>query len=77
MARTEAFATKISPDLKKSLDQVCAKLGLRKNFVVESAIREKLEDLIDMYDLEEAIKEGMSFRPWAEVKKDLKKKGRL
>jgi predicted DNA-binding protein len=71
MARVEAFATKLPVDLKETLDQVCEKLGLRKNFVVESALREKLEDLLDTYDLEEAIGEATGFHSWENVKKGL------
>jgi hypothetical protein len=40
-------------------------------------LREKIEDLLDTYDLKEAIEEGDSFRPWSEVKKELRKKGRV
>ena len=77
MAGAEAFATKIPGDLKKALDEVCEKLGLRKNFVVEAALREKIEDLLDTYDLDQAIKEATGFRPWNEVKKELRGSGKL
>ncbi len=76
MSSNEAFATKIPRELKRALDEVCRKHGLRKSFVVESALREKIEDLLDTYDLKEAISEGDSFRPWSEGKKVLRKKGR-
>lgn len=73
MGKAEAFATKIPTDLKETLDQVCEKLGLRKNYVVESALREKLEDLMDAHDLQEAIREATGFHSWDKVKKELKK----
>ncbi|MBI2082991.1 MAG: hypothetical protein HYT76_05425 [Deltaproteobacteria bacterium] len=73
MSKAEAFATKLPSDLKETLDQVCEKLGLRKNYVVESALREKLEDLMDSHDLQEAIREASGFHPWDKVKKELKK----
>ena len=73
MAHVEAFATKLPSDLKKTLDQVCEKFGLRKNFVVESALREKLDDLLDTYDLQEAVKEASGFHAWETVKQELKK----
>ena len=73
MAREEALATRIPLDLKRSLDQVCKKLGLRKNFVVETAVREKLEDLMDTYDLQEAVKQATGFHDWESVKKEIKK----
>ncbi len=74
MARESAFATKIPSDLKRTFDEVCNKLGLRKNFVVESALREKIEDLLDTYDLQEAIKESTGFHSWDSVKQEMKKK---
>ena len=77
MAREEAFATRLPVDLKQALDQVCSKLGLRKNFVVESALREKIEDLLDRYDLQESVKEATGFHSWEHVKQEMvgKKKG--
>lgn len=76
MAST-AFATKLPADLKRSLDDVCERLGLRKNFVIEAALREKIEGLIDSYDLAESIKSATGFHSWEGVKKELKKKGKL
>ncbi len=68
----EAFATKLSGALKQELICVCNLLGIRKNFLVEEAIREKVEDLMDAYDLRQAIKEATSFHSWESVKKELK-----
>ena len=76
MARAAAFATKLPPDLMEILDRVCQELGLRKNFVVETALREKLEDLVDTHDLQEAVKEASGFHAWSSVKKELKLGGR-
>lgn len=72
MAKQEAFATKLPADLKRSLDQVCEKMGLRKNFVVETALREKLEELLDSHDLQGAIGEATGFHSWESMKKELK-----
>ena len=66
--KNEPLATKLPPDLKKTLDAVCARLGLRKNFVIESALREKLEELMDAEDLREAISEATGFHTWESVK---------
>lgn len=77
MSLTQVFATKLPADLKKLLDDVSQKLGLRKNFIVETALREKLEDLLDTYDLEESEKEATGFHDWSEVRKELKQKGKL
>lgn len=71
---SEVFATKLPVGLKRALDEVCKRLGLRKNFVIEQALRDKLEDLLDMYDLEEAVKEASGFHSWKSVKKKLKLK---
>ncbi len=75
MAKVEAFATKLPSDLKVALDQVCGQLGLRKNFIVEMALREKLEELLDAHDLDRAVKEATGFHSWASVKKAAKLKG--
>jgi len=73
MAHQEAFATKIPADLKETLDEVCEKLGLRKNFVIETALREKLEELLDAHDLREAMQEATGFHSWDSIKKLQKK----
>lgn len=70
----ESFATKIPSDLKKSLDKVCEKLGLRKNHIVETALREKIEDLLDAHDLQTAIREATGFHSWKDIKKSLGKR---
>lgn len=68
MTGMAAFATKIPSDLKKALDEVCESMGLRKNFVIEMALREKIEDLMDAHDLNDATKEASGFHKWDEVK---------
>jgi len=77
MPGTVTFATKLPADVPRALDEVCRRLGLRKNFVVEQALRDKIEDLIDAHDLEQARKTTISFRPWAEVVRDLKRRRKL
>ncbi len=67
--KNEVFATKLPHNLKEQLDEVCALLGLRKNFLVEETLREKIEDLLDAYDLKQALKESTGFSPWESVKK--------
>jgi predicted DNA-binding protein len=68
------FATKLPENLIGALNDTCERFGLRKNFVVEEALREKIEDLWDSYDLKEAIEQTTGFRDWADVKKELFKK---
>ena len=36
------------------------------------SIREKIEDLLDAYDLREAMKEASGFHSWDALKKELK-----
>ncbi|MBI5245688.1 MAG: hypothetical protein HY923_00795 [Elusimicrobia bacterium] len=72
MKKNEVFATKIPGELKRQISLVCESLGLKKNFVVEEAIREKLEDLMDAHDLRQAVKEATGFHSWDSVKKGLK-----
>ena len=71
--KTQGFATRLPADLTETLDLVCRKLGLRKNFVIEAALREKLEDLLDSADLEEAVSEATGFHSWDKVKKETSK----
>jgi len=65
-----ALATKLPSEVTSALDAVCRKLGLRKNHVIETAIREKLEDLLDAKDLREAIREASGFHHWRGVKRE-------
>lgn len=74
MSHSLTLATKLSSDLKSTLDRVCKKLGLKKSHVIESALREKLEDLMDAHDLNVAIKEASGFHSWHSLKKELKLK---
>ena len=70
--KNEVFATKLPRDLKQELIYVCNLLGLRKNFLVEEAIREKVEELLDAYDLRKSMKEATGFHSWESVKRELK-----
>jgi predicted transcriptional regulator len=74
--KTAPFATKLPADLTAQLDRVCRKLGLRKNFVLEIALREKIEDLLDAADLREAMSEATGFHAWEDVKKEPRRGGR-
>jgi hypothetical protein len=53
---------------------VCKKLGLRKNFVLGAALREKLEVLMDAEDLRDAIGEETRFHRWEQVKREFRNK---
>ena len=69
--KSHVFATKLPKDLIEQLSDVCAALGLKKNFLVEEALREKIEDLLDSYDLRQAMKEATGFHSLDSVKKEL------
>jgi predicted DNA-binding protein len=68
--KNEVFATKLPAELKKQLDAVCVLLGVKKSYLVEEAIREKLEDLLDSYDLRQAMKEATGFHALETLKKE-------
>ena len=68
--KTAALATRLPVDLTRTLDAVCRKLGLRKNHVLETALREKIEDLLDTEDLREAVREATGFHPWESVRRE-------
>jgi antitoxin component of RelBE/YafQ-DinJ toxin-antitoxin module len=48
MSRLATLSTNIDGDLKKALSLYCKKKGLKIQSVVEMAIREQLEDEIDL-----------------------------
>lgn len=77
MKKQRVFSTKLPYKLTQTLDMVCDSMGLRKNYVVEMALREKLEDLMDAYELEGAIRTETEFHSWQDVKRELKRKGKL
>ena len=59
--KTAALSTRIPADLADQLDAVCDRLGYRKTRLIELALREKLEDLLDAQDLREAAEEETRF----------------
>ena len=48
MSKQTSLSTSIDSDLKKALTSFCKKRGLKIQSVVETAIREQLEDEIDL-----------------------------
>ncbi len=65
-----ALRVKISASLSRALDGVCLRLGLSKRHVIESAIREKIEDLLDREDLRMAVRRAAGFHRWELVRKE-------
>jgi len=52
MAKITTLSTNIDADLKKALTLYCKKRGLKIQSVVEEAIREQLEDEVDLADFD-------------------------
>ena len=77
MSAQRAFATKLPVELTEALGRFCRRHGLRRNFVVEQALRDKLEDLADMFDLEEARHTATAFVGWEDVTKELQRRRKL
>jgi hypothetical protein len=48
MAKTATLSTNLDPELKLALSAYCKRRGLKIQSVVEAAIREQLEDEIDL-----------------------------
>lgn len=74
---TRSVATKLPDDLVDALDAVSKKTGLRKSVIIEAALREKIEDLLDAEDLGYAVREASGFHPWDEVKRTTRKGRRM
>jgi len=72
--KSVTFATKLPEDLTASLHDLCQRLGLKKSALVEAALREKIEELMDAHDLREAVDEESRFHSWASVKNGLLQK---
>ena len=53
MAKQVILSTSIDFELKEALSMFCKKHGLKIQSVVENAIREQLEDEIDLADYQE------------------------
>ena len=53
MAKQATLSTNIDFELKEALSLFCKKHGLKIQSVVENAIREQLEDEIDLADYQE------------------------
>ncbi|MBI4860593.1 MAG: ribbon-helix-helix protein, CopG family [Candidatus Riflebacteria bacterium] len=72
--KTVTFATKLPEDLTAILDDLCKRLGLKKNALVEAALREKIEELLDAHDLRQAIEQETRFHSWSSVRTELLRK---
>ena len=68
--KTEVLVTRLPADLTRALDEVCSKLGLRKNHVIENALRENIEDLLDADDLRKAKRKAAGYNIWKMIGKE-------
>jgi len=71
------FSVKLPPSVKKGVILFCKKSGFKTSAFVSKALEEKLADMMDSYDLTEAIKNADGFMTLDELKKELKKHKRL
>ena len=55
--------------LLKTLEAVCLMLGLQKNRVIEGALREEIEDMLDGDDLVSAERGTTGYHKWHGVRK--------
>ena len=72
MLKQSTLSTVIDRDLKIALIQFCKKKGLKIQSVVESALREQLEDEIDLLAFQDRRNEEEV--PWSSVLKKMKKR---
>lgn len=66
--KTAALSTRLPMDLADQLAEVCERFGYRKNKLIEIALREKIEDLLDAQDLQEAVEEETRFHELDDVR---------
>jgi antitoxin component of RelBE/YafQ-DinJ toxin-antitoxin module len=72
------LATKIDPKVRKAMDQVCEDRGLKISFLVETAIREKIEEIEEEEALKQMVVQSLAEsgeHTELEYRKLLRKKG--
>jgi hypothetical protein len=72
--KTRTLAVSLPADLLDALDAVCKRLRLRKSFVGEAALKEKIEDFIDAGDLRKAVQHARDFHAWEEGRAEVGKR---
>ena len=77
MPRLATLSTRIRPETKRALQEVCRRRGLKVTSVVDQALREKLEDLMDGAELDDAIRSGEEMIPYRVARRALKRDGVL
>lgn len=69
------LATQVHPDVKKAVEEVCEKRGLKIGHFIQEALIDKIEELEDIADLRKLRSEPT--RPLSEIIKDLEKSGKV
>ncbi|MBF0107345.1 MAG: hypothetical protein HQM16_18700 [Deltaproteobacteria bacterium] len=69
------LATRMDPQIKKAIDEVCKKLGIKLSKFIEDAVLDKLEEFLDTRDLAKLRKEPT--RSFEAVIKDLESHGKI
>ena len=73
----EQIATNIDKKVKKRLEDFCRQMGYRMNKFIEDAIVARIEDEMECRALTDAIRNASEFETLQELKKRLKKAGRI
>lgn len=69
------LATRVDSKVKKAIEEVCDRFGLKINRFVEDALLDKLEEMQDLAELKTLRREPS--RPLSAILKDLKAHGKL
>lgn len=75
MARVANLSTRVRSEVKRALEGVCRRRGLKMSAVVEQALLEKLEDLEDAWELDDAIRSAEEMIPYRRARRTLKRDG--
>jgi predicted DNA-binding protein len=77
MLKIATLSTRLRPEVKARLLEICERAGLKVTAVVEQALREKLEDLDDALELDEAVHNPEEMIPYRKARRALKRDGAL
>jgi hypothetical protein len=77
MPKLANLSTRIDARVKSALEELCDRRGLKVTAVVEQALRDKLEDLDDSLELEEAIRSPEEMIPYRKARRALRRDGVL
>jgi len=74
MAKVQ-LATQISSEVKKAVEEVCEKRGLKIGHFIQEALIDKIEELEDIAEIRKLRAEPT--RPLSAIMKDLEKSGKI